>query len=102
MAYVKRNVNYISKLQIDNMWMEEKEAIKHHVVNFYMDLYRNPRIQRPKLDGMEFRRISKEQRAWLDRPFTEEDVKGVVWSIKDEKSRVKTTSQWHSLKLVEK
>lgn len=36
------------------------------------------------MDGLQFPRISVEKRAWLVRPFEENEIKG-VWSIADDK-----------------
>uniref|UniRef100_A0A2N9EHM0 Reverse transcriptase domain-containing protein n=1 Tax=Fagus sylvatica TaxID=28930 RepID=A0A2N9EHM0_FAGSY len=42
--------------------------------------------QRPQLDGLNFSRIIEENSTWLDRPFEEEKVMGVVMSCAGDKS----------------
>lgn len=41
---------------------------------------------RPKLEGLDFKRISVNQRAWLEHPFEEDEIKNVVWNIEDDKA----------------
>ena len=41
---------------------------------------------RPQLDGLEFSRITEDSSTWLDRPFKEEEVLGVVMSCEGDKS----------------
>lgn len=52
--------------------------MKKHVVEFFMDLYKDLGITKPKLDGVNFKFLNDSQRAWLERPFEEEEVKKVV------------------------
>lgn len=74
--------------------------MKNHVVEFFMDLYKDPRITKPKLDGVSFKSLTGSQRDWLKRPFEEEEVKKVVWSIEDDNLQVQMDSLWHFTKLV--
>lgn len=60
--------------------------IKSHVVDFFRDLYSNLGLPRPKLDGLPFKTLSEEQRVWLERPFDENEIKSIIWSIEDDKS----------------
>lgn len=52
---VRQSTNFISKLKINNEVVEDLSRIKNHAVDFFMDLYKDPRIARPKLDGVTFK-----------------------------------------------
>lgn len=56
------------------------------MVSYFMKLFKELGIRRPKLNVVQFRRISANSRVWLERPFEEEEVKRVVWSIEDVKA----------------
>ena len=43
-------------------------------------------VDRPVLDEMEFSRISEEDALWLDRPFDEEEVHGVITGFNVDKA----------------
>lgn len=86
MTTARRNVNYISKMKIGNAWVEDKGRIKDHVDGFFKELYNDSGIVRPKLEGLEFKMLSDKQRAWLERPITEVEVKNVIWSTEDDKN----------------
>ena len=53
---------------------------------FYKQLYSENEEQRPLLDEVEFYRIFGEDVAWLDRPFEEEEVYGVIKDYDGDKS----------------
>lgn len=72
------NVDYISKLTIGEDWVEVKDRLKNHVVSYFKDLYNDNGQPRPNLEGLEFKRISEEERVWLERPISEE-VKKKIW-----------------------
>lgn len=61
-------------------WVESKEEIKNHIREFFYRLYMEERTCRPKLDGLQFDRISEEQATWLEHLFDEE-IKKVVWNM---------------------
>lgn len=52
--------------------------INNHIASFFMKLHEDPRVIRPKLEGLDFKRISATQRSWLERPFQEDEIKNVV------------------------
>ena len=47
-------------------------------LSFLQTVYSENEGQRPVLDEVEFSTISEEEAAWLDRPFEEEEVYGVI------------------------
>ena len=56
----------------------DSEAISECITNFYTDLFEEEEGERPLLDGLDFSMISGEDASWLERPFCEEEVAGVV------------------------
>lgn len=85
-ASTRHSTNFISKLRINNEIVEDLSRIKNHVAAFFMYLYKDPEIARPKLDGVSFKSLKDSQKDWLERPFEESEVKQIVWSIEDDKA----------------
>ena len=56
------------------------------ISHFYKQLYLENEGQRPVLDEVDFSMISEEEAAWLDRPFEEEEVYGVIQGCNGDKS----------------
>lgn len=54
------------------------EKINNHIASFLMKLYKDPRVSRPKLEGLDFKRIFDTQRSWLEHPFQEGEIKNIV------------------------
>ena len=61
---------------------DKAEGISH----FYRQLYFENVVDRLVLDDMEFSRISEEDALWLDRPFDEEEVYGVINGFNGDKA----------------
>uniref|UniRef100_A0A7N2R4R9 ABC transporter C family member 13 n=1 Tax=Quercus lobata TaxID=97700 RepID=A0A7N2R4R9_QUELO len=70
----------------DETLEKERFCIKACISQFYKQLYSENEDQRPMLDGVEFSTISKEEATWLDRPFEEEEVFGVIQGCDGDKS----------------
>lgn len=51
-----------------------------------MKLYKDRGVKRPKLDDLQFPRLSVAKRKWLELLFEECEIKSVVWSIEDDKA----------------
>jgi exonuclease III len=81
----KRN-NSIMNLRVNGILTEDKEEIKGCITQFYQHLFCEPYEYRPHLDGLGFSRISEDNSTWLDRPFEEEEVMGVVMGCVGDKS----------------
>lgn len=79
------NTNYIHSLLDENGNEVDQTSLNNHITSYFMKLYKDQGIIRSKLDGLQFPRISTDQR-WLVRPFEESEIKNVVWSIEDDKA----------------
>ena len=55
-------------------------------LSFLKTIYFENEGQRPVLDEVEFSTISEDVPAWLDRPFEEEEVYGVIQGCNGDKS----------------
>ncbi len=78
--------NSILNLRVNGVLTEDKEAIKRCITRFYQQLFYEPNDYRPHLDGLAFTRISEDNSTWLDRPFEEDEVLGMVMSCLEDKS----------------
>ena len=56
------------------------------ITQFYRQLYSETEVHRPLLDDVAFSRISEEDASWLDRPFDEDEVFGVVHDFNGDKA----------------
>ncbi|GKV01549.1 hypothetical protein SLEP1_g14096 [Rubroshorea leprosula] len=73
-VHVRRAQNTISGVYGDEGWVKEPELIKSAAVKYFSKVFQNEQWCQPTLDGIQFRRISDEQREWLERPFTIEEI----------------------------
>lgn len=86
MASFRRNTNLIHSLVDENGSEVEPDCLKSHISDYLMKFYKKLGVRRPKLNGVRFRRIFSSMRVWSERPFEEEDIKRVVWSIANDKT----------------
>ena len=56
----------------------DPNSISACISQFYKQLYSENEGQRPMLDEVAFSTIFDEEATWLDRPFEEEEVFGVI------------------------
>ena len=73
-----RRVNSIDRLMVNEVLSSDLAAIADYISQFYRQLYLEDVAHRPVLDDVEFFSISVEDASWLDRPFEEEEVFGVI------------------------
>jgi hypothetical protein len=64
----------------------DSDAISECITNFYSHLFEEEEGDRPLLDGLDFSMISGEDVVWLERPFDEEEVAGVVAGFNGDKA----------------
>ena len=86
MANSHRRFNSIDKLMVDGVISSDQGSIVEGITQFYRRLYFENEAHPPVLDDVEFGRISEEDALWLDRPFEEEEVFGVVSGFNGDKS----------------
>ena len=81
-----RRFNSIDNLLVDGELTSDPNSISACISHFYKQLYSENEGQRPMLDEVDFSMISEEEAAWLDRPFEEEEVYGVIQGCNGNKS----------------
>uniref|UniRef100_A0A2N9IF49 CCHC-type domain-containing protein n=1 Tax=Fagus sylvatica TaxID=28930 RepID=A0A2N9IF49_FAGSY len=86
LANSHRRYNSISSLSINGVLSSDSEAISECITNFYTHLFEEEECDRPLLDGLDFSMISDEDALWLERPFGEEEVAGVVAGFNGDKA----------------
>ena len=81
-----RRVNSINRLMMDGELTSDPAAIADCISQFYRQLYFEDVAYRPVLNDVNFSSISVEDASWLDRPFEEEEVFGVINDFNGEKA----------------
>ena len=81
-----RRFNSIDRLMVDGELSSDPEAIAECISRFYRQLYSENVTHRPVLDDVEFSRISEEDALWLERPFDEDEVFGVINGFNGDKA----------------
>ena len=81
-----RRANSIDRLMVDGVLSSNPAAIVDCISQFYRQLYMEDVAYRPVLDDVEFSSISVEDASWLDRPFEEEEVFGVINDFNGDKA----------------
>ena len=79
-------VNSIDRLMVHGALSSDLAAIADCISQFYRQLYYEDVAHRPILDDVDFSSISVEDASWLDRPFEEEEVSGVINDFNGDKA----------------
>ena len=85
LANSNRWYNSISSLSIDGVLSTDSDAISECITNFFSKLFEEE-SHRPLLDGLDFSMISEADALWLECPFGEEEVAGVVFGFNGDKA----------------
>lgn len=96
-ASARRNTNYIHSLKDVNGLKVDTSGLKDYNAAYFMNLYREPGFRRPKLDGVQFKKIFDFMRIWVEQPFEEDEVRKVYGALKMTRHRVQMASLWLSL-----
>uniref|UniRef100_A0A2N9GD32 Reverse transcriptase domain-containing protein n=1 Tax=Fagus sylvatica TaxID=28930 RepID=A0A2N9GD32_FAGSY len=78
--------NTMSSLLVNGALTTDQQVITDCITHFYTGLYSEESGWRPKLDNLAFSMISAEDAAWLERPFGEEEVVGVLKAFNGDKA----------------
>lgn len=66
--------------------MEDEKLIKDHIVNFYEKLFSESENWRPLWAEEELEKLTEDEKEWIQRPFTMEEVEKVVKLFKGDKA----------------
>ncbi|GKV47213.1 hypothetical protein SLEP1_g54131 [Rubroshorea leprosula] len=82
----RSRLNDITSIRVGSERPEEVNNMKESVANYFETLFKEDTWHRPALDGIEFKRISDEERVMLEAPFTVEEVRQAVWNCESLKA----------------
>ncbi|KAG7967737.1 hypothetical protein I3843_08G114300 [Carya illinoinensis] len=85
-ANAHRRFNAVESMNINVENISDQEVIKEHVVGHFQHLLSEPHEWRPTLDDLAFEAIDQTSRAWLERPFEEEEVHQVIKKMNKDKA----------------
>ena len=94
-----RRFNSIDRLMVDGDLSSNPVAIANCISWFYRQLYFKDVAHRPVLNDVDFSSISVEDASWLDRPFEEEKVFGVINDFNGDKALAQMAFPWRSSSL---
>lgn len=83
-----RKTNTIEMLYIDGVMCLEVSKIRYHVMDFYENLFFEQVGWRPKLNGLSFESIDQQNTSWIERPFEEVKVLGVMRNVVKDKAPI--------------
>lgn len=78
--------NRIDKLRIHGRTETNTSQISNHVHSFFKDLYSEPVFNRPSFGGLGLKKITEEEASYLERDFSEEEIKAALTSLAADKS----------------
>lgn len=62
---------------IEGEFVEDNKIIKEHIQEFYENLFTEKETWRLSWEDEDLKKLSEEDREWLERPFTLEEVESV-------------------------
>ena len=76
----RKSKNFISKIELDNgeVMIREKDIVRE-ITSFFKGLYSQQRSQYIGFVRVDWKGISNALSAWIERPFTEEEVKEAIF-----------------------
>ena len=87
MANGRRNRKFIKSLISEReVTLSNIEVISKEIVNFFGKLYFKPEGASWRVEGVDWVSILEESAVWLDRPFSEEEVRMAVFQLNKEKT----------------
>ena len=86
MANSNRRNNNIGSLIFGGVLTSDQEVIEEGIVQFYKSLYLEDKHICPHSDVLNFSKIFEEKANWLERPFKEAEIFGVVMDFDGDKA----------------
>ncbi|GKV26410.1 hypothetical protein SLEP1_g35723 [Rubroshorea leprosula] len=78
--------NEISSIRINGKQYTEVEEIKEGVAKYFQEMFTEEKWKRPKLDGISFKQITKEDNELLTVAFLEQEIKEAIWNCDSSKA----------------
>ena len=86
MANSNRRNNSIGSLNIDGVLISSQEVIEEGITRFYKNLYLEDKLHHPHPNVLNFSTISEAKASWLEWPFEEVEIFGVVKDFNGDKA----------------
>ena len=74
LANSHRNANLIKRIEMDGVLYEDEVDVCSQLVLFYRGLYKETKVWRPTMDGLDFACIEEEERLSLEKEFSNKEV----------------------------
>lgn len=92
----RRNKNLINEIEtLAEEQIEDIGKIKEEISNYFSNLYSSGELLRPKVRGLNWAPIKKEQAVWLERKFVEGEVKKAIDHCCPDKPLLQMGLSWH-------
>lgn len=82
----RRRRNAIQTIQVNGVQTDGVEGIREAVFNHFSSHFKKVQVERPRIDNLNFRKLSLVESRDLTRPFTVEEVKNAIWDCDNYKS----------------
>lgn len=82
----RRRMNSLSSILVDGVMVEGVQPVRQAVFTHFKNHFLNPRLERPSVGHLQFRKISLLERGGLVKPFSEDEIKAAVWDCDSFKS----------------
>ena len=86
LANSHRNANLIKRIEVDGVLYEDESDVRSQLVLFYQRLFEETDLGRPTMDGLDFACIEEEERLFLEKEFTKEEVLQVLREMEGDKA----------------
>lgn len=81
-----RKKNTILSLKVNGEAVYGKKVISKVISHYYMELFKEPFVERPQVEGLSFNKIFEKSVAWLERPSSKHEVLEALKSLQEEKT----------------
>ncbi|KAL8551421.1 hypothetical protein ACS0TY_000495 [Phlomoides rotata] len=83
----RAKVNDINGIRIGDRWVDSVKDVKGEITSHFSLHFLDPLSERPKLKADIFNQsISSSDKAWLESPFSEADIKQAIWDCESDAS----------------
>ncbi|GKU90763.1 hypothetical protein SLEP1_g4714 [Rubroshorea leprosula] len=82
----RKRRNEINSILVNGRRCEEVAVVKEEIAKHFQNLFTEEMWSRPKLENISFEQISEAQNCFLTAPFTEEEIRAVVWDCDSSKA----------------
>ncbi|XP_024640624.1 uncharacterized protein [Medicago truncatula] len=82
----RRRLNSLSSILVDGVVVEGVQPFRQAVFTHFKNHFLDPRLERPGVGHLQFRKLSYLERGGLTKPFSEDEIKAAVWDCDSFKS----------------